>query len=293
MKELYECAAFFVDVHHTEREERIHSTAAGGPVHCGKSEDVCLHVEPPSKIDRNMYFLIAYYALHVILWSHCSIILYIVYTLYIVSFQLQFVYLQKAHIPKLTRGKEAQETEVLRVVLAKLVAHYKEPAFWGTPPADPFTWYWEILDRTCQLVKPPIKGSFDLSWCHEGQMVVSLLAQVYSTFSEAFSVTSLQYVPNAVSQCGNGHMRRYFEWVQEIQEFIRAWQQRIIDADWTEEEIKQYANMANQLDKMAQSLHIEALQVSIEEVASLKTEIQNLKPFVKNTLIRIDNDGRR
>lgn len=39
VKELYECAAFFVDVHHTEREEHIHSTAAGGPVHCGKSED--------------------------------------------------------------------------------------------------------------------------------------------------------------------------------------------------------------------------------------------------------------
>lgn len=203
------------------------------------------------------------------------------------------MYLQKAHIPKLTRGREAQETEVLRVVLAKLVAHYKEPASWRTPPSVPFTWYWEILDRTCQLVKPPIKESFDLSWCHEGQMAVSLLAQVYSTFSEAFSVTSLQNVPGAVSQCGNVHMRRYFEWVQEIQEFIRAWQQKIIDADWTEEEIKRYANMANQLDKMAQALHIEALQVSIEEVASLKTEIQNLKPFVKSTLIRIDNDGRR
>ena len=193
----------------------------------------------------------------------------------------------------LIHGKKVQETEVLHVVLANLVAHYKEPTSWGTPPADPFTWYWAILDRTCQLAKPPIKGSFDLSWCHEGQMAVSLLAQVYSTFSEAFSVTSLQYVPDAVRQCGNGHMRRYFEWVQEIQEFIRAWQQRIIDADWTEEEIKQYVNMANQLDIMAQSLHIEALQVSIEDVASLKTEMQNLKSFVKNTLIRIDNDGRR
>ena len=244
-------------------------------------------------MDENIYFHVTYYALHVILWSHCSIILYIVHMLYIVPFQLQFVYLQKTHIPKLTRGKEAQETEVLRIVLAELVAHYKESTSWDTPPAVPFTWYWEILDRTCQLVKPPVKGSFDLSWCREGQMAVSLLAQVYSTFSEAFSVTSLQNIPDAVRQCGNDHMRRYFEWVQGIQKFIRAWQQKIIDADWTEEEIKQYANMAIPLDRMAQSLHIEALQVSIEEVASLKTEMQNLKPLVKNTLIRIDNDGRR
>ena len=214
-------------------------------------------------------------------------------TLYIVSFQLQFLYLQKAHIPRLSRGQDAQETEVLRVVLAKLVAHYQKPNSWGTPPAVPFTWYWEILDRTCQLVKPPVKGSFDLSWCREGQMAVSILAQVYSAFSEAFSVTSLQNVPDAVSQCGNDHMRRYFKWVQEIQEFICAWQQKIIDENWTEEEIKQYANMAIPLHKMAQSLHIEALQVSMEEFTSLKTEMQNLKPLVKDTLIRIDNDGRR
>ena len=214
-------------------------------------------------------------------------------TLYIVSFQLQFVYLQKAHIPKLTRGKETQETKVLHIVLARLVAHYKKPTSWGTPPADPFTWYWEILDRTCQLVKPPNKGSFDLSWCHEGKMAVPLLALVYSAFSKAFSVTSLQNIPESVSQCGNGHMRRYFEWVQEIQEFIRAWQQKIIDEDWTEEEIKLYANMAIPLHKMAQSLHIEALEVSIGDVDSLKTEMQNLKLVVKDTLIRIDNDGRR
>ena len=243
-----------------------------------------------------MYFDITYYyALHVILWSHCSVssCILCIRTLCIVSFQLQFVYLQKAHIFKLTRGKKAQETDVLRIVPTMLVAHYKEPTSWGTPPAVPFTWYWEILDRTCQLVKPPVKGSFDLSWCHEGQIAVSLLAQVYSAFRQAFSVTSLQNVPDAVSQCGNDHMRRYFEWVQEIQEFIRAWQQRIIDADWTEEEIKLYVNMAIPLDKMAQSLHIEALQLSIEDIASLKTEMQNLKQLVKNTLIHIDNDERR
>ena len=57
VKELYECAAFFVDVHHTEREEHIHSTAAGGPVHCGKSEDVCLHVEPHVKLIKTCTLL--------------------------------------------------------------------------------------------------------------------------------------------------------------------------------------------------------------------------------------------
>ena len=124
-------------------------------------------------------------------------------------------------------------------------------------------------------------------------MAVSLLAQVYSTFSEAFSVTFLQSVPDAVKQCGNDHMRRYFEWVQGIQEFICAWQQKIMDEDWTEGEILDYANMFIPLHKIAVSLHIEALEVSMEDFTSLKTDMQKLKPSVKDTLIRIDSDGRR
>ena len=63
--EWYECAASFVDVLHTEKEECIHSTTASGPVRCGKREDVCLHVESTSKMDKNMFCHIVYYALHV------------------------------------------------------------------------------------------------------------------------------------------------------------------------------------------------------------------------------------
>ena len=41
---LYKCDASYVDVHHAEGQTHLHSTAAGGPVHPGKSENVCLHV---------------------------------------------------------------------------------------------------------------------------------------------------------------------------------------------------------------------------------------------------------
>lgn len=202
------------------------------------------------------------------------------------------MYLQKGHLSKLTRGQEAQEVATLHIVLAKLCAHYKDPTSWGTPLTVPFTWYWEILGRTCQLVKPGI-GSLDLSWCRDGHLAVSLLAQVYSVYSEVFSVTSLQSVPEDVEQCRDDHVRKYFQWVRDIQQFIRSWEQKIINGDWTEEEIKLYANMAIPLHKIALSLHIEALEVDLEIVAAMKTEMQALKPSVKNTLIRIDSDGRR
>lgn len=202
------------------------------------------------------------------------------------------MYLQKGHLSKLTRGQDAQEVVTLHIILAKLCAHYKDSTSWGTPLTVPFTWYWEILGRTCQLVKPGT-GSLDLSWCSDGHMAVSLLAQVYSVYSEVFSVTSLQSVPDAVEQCKDVHMRRYFQWIQEIQQFIRSWEQKIINGDWTEEEIKLYANMAIPLHKIALSLHIEALEVDLEIVTHMKTEMQALKPSVKDTLIRIDRDGRR
>ena len=188
------------------------------------------------------------------------------------------------------------EFEVLKFVLAELTTHYQTPQSWDTPPAVPLTWYWEILDRTCQLVKP-VKGSLDLSWCHEGEAAVPLLAQVYSAFNKAFSkefiATPLPSIPNAVKQCRDDHMRRYFEWVQEMQQSIHSWQQKILGEDWTDKDIKDYASVTNPLHKIAVSLHIEALEVRMEDVESMKTEMQELKPLVMDTLIRIDSDRRR
>ena len=200
--------------------------------------------------------------------------------------------IQKVHLSQLSRVKAPQEVETLRIVLSKLCAHYKEVTSWDTPLTVSFSWYWEILAKTCLLVKPDI-GSLDLSWCRDSHMAVSLLAQVYSVYSKVFSVTSLQSVPDVVERCKNDHMRKYFQWVQEIQQFIRSWEQKIINGDWTEEEILDYANMAIPLHKIALSLHIEALEVSLDTGLQMKTDMQALKPSVKDTLIRIDSVGRR
>ena len=200
--------------------------------------------------------------------------------------------LRKAHLSKLSHGNDVQEVETLKLVLAKLCARYKDVTSWDTPLTVPFTWYWEILDKNCQLVKPD-SGSLDLSWCTDSHTGVALLAQVYSVYSKVFSVTFLQGMPDAVEKCKNDHMRKYFQWVQEIQQFICSWEQKIANGDWTEEELFEYASIAIPLHKIALSLQIEALEVSLDTVSQMKTEMQALKPSVKDTLICIDSDGRR
>ena len=201
------------------------------------------------------------------------------------------MHLQKTHFYILSRGKDTQEVKNLQIVLSKLCAHYKEVTSWSTPVTVPFTWYWEILDKACQLVKPDT-GSLDLSWCRDSHMGVALLAQVYSVYSEVFRVTSLQSVADAVEQCRNDHMRKYFQWVQEIQQFIGSWEQKIINGNCTEEEIFMYAGEAIFLHRIALSLHIASEEVSLATITHMKTEMKKLKLFVKKTLVRID-DGKR
>ena len=140
----------------------------------------------------------------------------------------------------------------------------------------------------------PSGGSSELEWCHDGKVVVPFLAKVYSEYSKVFKVNGpLQDVPDAVKQCRDVHMMKYFEWIRNIQHFINTWQQKIINEEWTESEIMQYANMTIPLHEIAMAVHTEELHVDTELVAYLKTNIQVLKASVKDTLIYSDSDGRR
>ena len=69
--ELYKCD---VGVHYTEGQTHLHSTAAGGPVRPGKSEDVCLHVVPAQKVMKTCTFVYLLYIVPYILWSHFCIV---------------------------------------------------------------------------------------------------------------------------------------------------------------------------------------------------------------------------
>lgn len=193
------------------------------------------------------------------------------------------------HLSKLPHGQDVPEIKLLNIVLEKLLAHYKVLASWDTQLTVPFTWYWEILYNTCQMVKPDV-ASLDLSWCSEGEVAVLHLARLYSVYIEKFNVTFQQSVPDAVAQCKNDHMRKYFQWIQEMQQHIHSWERKVRSGDWTEAEIKDYARIAKPLHNIARFLHMEVIE---EVIAKMEREMRNLKSIVNETIIRKDTEGRR
>lgn len=185
-------------------------------------------------------------------------------------------------------GPVATEADFLVVIQSKLCAHYKMSDSWNIAPTFPFKQYWEIMDKVCQLVKPTAV-SVNKCWCRDNRKAVRQLANILSHFRNIFSVTLPQHAPEAVEQCMDVHMKHYFQWVQEIQEFIISIQQKIHDKDWTEAEIKTYAEVLPHMYKLATALHMEELK---EDIDCMIREIQELKQVVKDTLIPVHTDGR-
>ena len=201
--------------------------------------------------------------------------------------------LQKGHLSKLPHGQDVPQFKLLHLVLDKLVAQYKVPGTsWGTQLTVPIAWYWEILCNTCKLVKPEVE-SLDLSWCHEGKAAVLLLTKVCNKVVRVTKSGSLQSVSDTVKQCTDDRIRAYFQWIEDIQNFIHLWQQKVLRGCWTENEIRAYCDTAIALNDIARSVHIVTSVISKEEVTRMMMEMQSLKLVVKSKLIQTDSDGRR
>lgn len=182
----------------------------------------------------------------------------------------------------------AVEFEIINVVVSKLCNHYKTPDSWGAPPTVPLSLYWGKLVQACQMVKPTTVNFKDM-WCKDNQRAVRVLATVYSQFSKTCGGTLLQCVPDVVKQSKDDEMRQYFQWVQDIQQLICSWQQKVHANDWTEAEIKQYVKVIPSVNQISTDLHIEELT---EDIEGLQNEIQELKKVVKNTLLPV-HAGKR
>ena len=187
-------------------------------------------------------------------------------------------------------AKVVSSIECLKLVLPLLVRKYKEEAAWTTPPAPPYTYYWDILRHACQLIKPTSYS--DPEWCTIGSVAIPHLAQVFAVYSELHNTKSLTMEDEALSQCTDENMKQYFQWVQSVQEFIRQWQDKIVTNDWTQTELLNYANIQVSLSKIAKALFIETT-VDAEHTEELKKRMASLCDSVESLLVRGSKETER
>ena len=175
------------------------------------------------------------------------------------------------------------EYGVIDAVISQLCAHYETSDSWGTPPTVVLSLCWKTLEEAYQLFDPTTV-SLDVmhKWCSENQRAISLLATVYNKMHD---VTLLQCIPDVVKQSGDDHMKKYFEWVMNMQKVISSWQQKVHANEWTEADVKQYAEVMSSVNRISTDLCIEVLEAA--DIESMQKAIHELKQVVKNALMPV------
>ena len=160
------------------------------------------------------------------------------------------------------------------------------------PPTALLSLYWEKLGEACQLVSPTTV-SLDVmhKWVSDNQRTIRQFVIVYTQFSEVCDVTSPQSIIDVVKSSSNDNMKNYFEWILNLWMLISSWQQKICANEWTEADVKQFADLEviSSMNEIATDLCIENLE---KDAKHMQEDIQVLKQVVKNTVLPIHSRGR-
>ena len=186
----------------------------------------------------------------------------------------------------------SKEYDIIKLVIVKLCTHYETSDSWDVPPTALLSLYWKKLGEACQLVSPT-KVSLDAmdKWVSDNQRTIRNLAIVYTRFREVCGVTSPQSTSDVVKTISDDNMKKYFEWILNLQMLISSWQQKIHANEWTEANVKQYADLKviSSVNEIATDLCIENLETNVEQ---MQKAIQELKQVVKNTVLPTHPRGR-
>ena len=178
----------------------------------------------------------------------------------------------------------------MKVVISKLCNHYKTSDSWDVPPTGLLSLYWEKLREACQLVSPTTV-SLNVKWVSDNQRIICSLAIVYTRFREVRGVTSPQSASDVVKPSSDDHMKKYFEWIFNLQKLISSWQQKIRANEWTEADVEQFADLEviSSVNKIAANVCIEKLE---RDAKHMQEDIQELKQAVKNIVLPVHSRGR-
>jgi len=86
-------------------------------------------------------------------------------------------------------------------------------------------------------------------------------------------------------------MKKYFEWIFNLQKLISSWQQKIRANEWTEADVEQFADLEviSSVNKIAANVCIEKLE---RDAKHMQQDIQELKHAVKNIVLPVHSRRR-
>ena len=180
---------------------------------------------------------------------------------------------------------QSLKDECTKFAVTRLVeAFNKDCKIQSSPASVPLKWYWEILECSCHLFNP---HQFDPSWFTDIGSIIRLLS-VYGAFIDCFKVkVSQEKMPVYVAKSGSDHMIKYFKWVVDLEKYVRGWQNKILENDYTHQEILDYAIQQIPIEKVAENLKIES-HLTLENITERKEQIIKYKEATKSKLIRED-----
>ena len=184
---------------------------------------------------------------------------------------------------------QSSSAKCTRFAIKQLAEAYgRDQAIWSSPATVPHTWYWEILNHACNLIKP---RQSDLSWCADTGPIIKCLS-IYGAFVKCFNECGpLEKVPEFIQCNTTSQMKNYFHWIMDLQKHLKEWNEKFFTDDFTHKEVLCYAALQSQINSIAKDLQIE-LTLDPVKVDEKKSEMILLKEVTENKLI-ITRDSQR
>ena len=161
-----------------------------------------------------------------------------------------------------------------------LYEYYKEnPRMWSSPPPTPYNWYWKMITKLCDTLKP---SDQNLDWCTNSRGLIAVAALVHGVCPQGENQHEQEEIPPLQDH--------YFQWVAGLQRVMKHWKQCVEEGRCTANELQHYHQLLIDWDEDIQKqLCIQSLLLCRAFVNQRTSEFVQTSDRARNLLMI---DGR-
>ena len=138
-----------------------------------------------------------------------------------------------------------EDMQCVNAACSQLYAYYvSNTHLWADPPPIPLSWYWKIILRLSQELKPRMETFLK----YEDQLTfATLIHGLYLKFSrkEAHRQISSESI-----------QQQYLQWVSEVQNDLRQWKQRFEERKCSETDLEHLLKISTWSQKLKERLDV-------------------------------------